>query len=108
MFTSRVIARQRSSGHGRQEVADGGGDLGRVRLEGEVAGVEEPDVGARDVALEGFGSGRKEEGVIAAPDGKQRRLAGPEVLLEVGIVLNVAGIVQEQVQLDLVGTGRAR
>jgi hypothetical protein len=50
-----------------------------VRLEREVARVEQPDIGGGAVTLEGFGSGGQEERVVAAPDDQQRQLAGPEV-----------------------------
>src|SRR5215470_13268336 len=63
------------------------------------------DIGAGDVTLEGLGSGGQEERVVAAPDGQQRWLAGPEVVLELGIQLDVACVVKEEVQLNLVRAG---
>ena len=42
-------------------------DLLDVGLQGEVTGVDETNVGAGDVALEGFGSGRQEERIVPAP-----------------------------------------
>src|SRR5215472_18396282 len=73
-----------------------------MRLEREVAGFQQPDVGARDVTLKGLGSSGQEERVVPAPDGQQRWLARPEVLLERGVQLDVAGVVEEEIQLNLV------
>jgi hypothetical protein len=74
-----------------------------VGLQGEVAGVEEADLGVGQVALEGFGPGGQEERVVLVPDREQRRPAGAEVLLERRVERHVARVVEEQVELDLVG-----
>src|SRR5215472_11531381 len=86
----------------REESADGCGDLIGVRLEREVAGVQQPDVGVWDVTPEGFGASGQEEWVVAAPDGQQRWPVGPEVLLERGIEVDVARVTEKEVQLNLV------
>ncbi len=86
-----------------EELADRGGDLLDVGLQGEVTGVEKAKVGVGDVALEGFRSGWQEERVVPAPHREQRRPAGAEVLLECGVERHVARVVEEQVELDLVG-----
>src|SRR5260370_40182089 len=85
-----------------QEVADGRCDLAGVGVEREMPRVEEPDFGVAVVALESLRTGRQEERVVPAPHGEQRRLAGTEVLLEFRIQRDVAGVVEEQVELDLV------
>src|SRR5262245_20918361 len=72
-------------------------------LQGEMAGVDETDVGAWDVSLEGLGPGRQEKRIVPAPYRKQRRPAGPEVLLECRVERHVARIVEEQVELDFIG-----
>src|SRR6185503_17861869 len=100
--------RRRLQGHGRrgrpqslplalyraiQEFVDARADFMDVRFEREVAGVEELDLGLRQVALVGLGAGRDEEGIVAAPDGEQRRLALPEILVEGRIERDVGLVV---------------
>jgi DNA-binding CsgD family transcriptional regulator len=91
-----------------QELADGGRDLPGVGLQGEVAGVEKADVRARDVTLEGFGASRQEERVVLAPHREERRPAGAEVLLPRRVERHIAGVVEEQVELDLIVAGAAQ
>src|SRR3954447_26205005 len=59
----------RTSGSSGPELPDRLGDRPGVRLEREMAGVEEADVGFRDVAAIRLGSGGQEERVVPAPDG---------------------------------------
>src|SRR5215510_6595328 len=68
-----------------QEVPDGRCDFVAVRLESEVSGLEERD--------------------SVAPDGEQRRLVLAKVLLELRIHVDVARVVEEQVQLYLMRAG---
>ena len=65
-----------------QEIADGLRDFGAVRLQREVAGVEEADLCLWNVALKRFGARRKEERIVLAPHRQKRRLVRPEVVLE--------------------------
>ena len=88
-----------------EKVADCRADLGDVGLEREVAGVEEPDLRVRDVALEGLGAGRQEERVVPAPEREQRRPAAAEIFLEFRLERDIAGIVEEEIKLDLVNAG---
>ena len=74
-------------------------------LQCKMAGVEEADDRIGIVALEGFGAGRQEEGIVLAPDRQERRLVAPEILLEGRLERDVALVVAEQVELDLVGAG---
>src|ERR1700730_8962770 len=53
--------------HPVEEVANGCRNLRAVRLQREVAGVEEADISLRDVALERFGSCGHEERVVPPP-----------------------------------------
>src|SRR5262245_856927 len=57
-----------------EELPDHRGDLVTVRLEGEVAGVEEAHVSVRDITLERLGARRQEERVVLAPSCQERRL----------------------------------
>jgi hypothetical protein len=70
-----------------------------------VTAVDEPDVGVGEVTLEGFGPGGQEEWIILVSYREQRGPAGAEVLLERRVAGHVAGVVEEQVELDLIGAG---
>ena len=61
-FRSVALAVERS-----EEIADLLRDLLRVGLQREVSGVEQADIGIRNIALEGFGSRGHEEWVVLAP-----------------------------------------
>src|SRR5262249_7207751 len=87
----------------RQEVADQRRDLLGVGLEREVARVEEMDRRAGNVASERLGAARQEEGIVLSPRRQEGRLVRPEVALEGRVERDVALVVAEEVQLDLVG-----
>ncbi len=72
-----------------------------MRLEREVAGVEEAHLRVRVVGLEGLGARRQEEGIVAAPDREEGRAVAAEVVVELRIQRQVARVVEEQVELDL-------
>src|SRR5262249_26154970 len=65
-----------------EEVADCRCDLGGMRLQREVSGIEEADDCRGDVALEGFGACRQEKRVVLAPHRQKRRPMRAEVFLE--------------------------
>ena len=67
-----------------------------------MAGVEVMHFGVRIVALERLGARRQKERIVLAPHREQRRLALGKISLELGIEGDVAGIVEEEVELDLV------
>src|SRR6476660_7975826 len=75
-----------------------------------MAGVEKMHFGVRIVALERLGARRQKERIVLAPYREQRRLALGKVSLELGIQGDVAGIVEEEIELDLVvaGAGKQR
>src|SRR5215469_10388336 len=85
-----------------EEAANGGCNFGAVRLQRKVPGVQEADIGIRDVAFVRFGSSRQEERVVLAPDRQQQRLMLPEVRLERGVESDITGVVEEQIELHLV------
>src|SRR5215469_10459043 len=93
-----------------EELLNGRRDFGGVRCEGEMAGVEEADFGVGVIAPESFSAGREEERVVLAPDREQGRLLRAEVFLEFRVEGNVAGVIEEEIELDLVvaGTGEER
>ena len=91
-----------------EEVTDRCRDLTSMRFQREVAGVEEANNGVGNVALEGLRTRRQEKRIVLAPYGEEWRLVGAEVVLEGRIECDVALVVAEQIELDLVGAGRAR
>jgi hypothetical protein len=93
-----------------EEVANDRRDLRPATLEREMAGIEQTDFGLRVVALERFRAGRQKERIVLAPHGKKRRARVAKVLLELGVERDIALIVAEQVELDLVvaGPGKKR
>jgi hypothetical protein len=60
--------------------------------------------GTRVAALESFGARRQKERVALAPYREQRWFLCAEIFLELGIQSNVAGVIQEQVELNFVVT----
>ena len=74
-------------------------------LEREVTRVEEFDGRVRVIAFEGIGAGRQEEGVVLAPDRQKTRFMRAEVFLEFRIERDVALVVAEEIELDLVSAG---
>src|SRR5258708_2609169 len=81
------------AGQRGEEVPDCRGDLLGVRLQREMAGIEETDDRAGNVALERLGAGRQEEGVVLAPSRQQRRLVPAEVVLESRVERDIALVV---------------
>src|SRR6266567_205041 len=92
----------RASLGARQEIADCHSDLVTVRLEGEMAGVEEADVSVWNVTLERLGARRQEKRVVLAPSCQKRRLMLAKIGLEFGIERDVALVVPEQVELHFI------
>src|SRR5215469_890649 len=59
-------------------------------------------LGAWVVAFERFGARSQEERIAVAPDGKRWWLFAAKVFLELGIERHVAGIIQKEVELNLI------
>src|SRR5258708_40096500 len=76
-----------------------------MRLQREMAGVEEANERTGNIAPESLGAGRQKERIVLAPHRQQWRLVGAEVVLESRIERDVALVVAEQIELDLVGAG---
>jgi hypothetical protein len=72
-----------------------------VSFEREMARVEEVNLRARNVALEGLGACGQEEGIVPAPDSQEGRLFAAEILLKLRIERDIAGIVEKQIELDV-------
>src|SRR5262245_775735 len=88
-----------------QKVADGRRDFVAMRLEGEVSRVEEGDLRVLEITPESLCACGQEERVSVAPNGQQWRLVLAKVLLELRVHVDVARVVEEQVQLRLMRAG---
>ena len=75
-----------------------------------MTGIEQTDFGVGVVAFESLRASRQKEGIVLAPHRKKRRPLCTKVLLEFGVERNVALVVAEQVELDLIiaGPGKQR
>src|SRR5260221_8052168 len=85
----------------REEFAYRRRDLRGMRLQREMASVEEAHRRVGDVALERLGAWRQEEGIVLSPHRQERRLMGAEILLESRIESDVALVVAHQVELHI-------
>src|SRR5262249_16223963 len=92
----------RASLEARQEIANCLSDLVTVRLEGEVAGVEEAHVSAWNVTLERLGTRRQEKRIVLAPSRQKWRPMLAKIGLEFGIQRDVAPVVAEEVELHFI------
>jgi hypothetical protein len=74
-----------------------------VGFEREVARFEEMDHGIGNIAPERLSTARQEKGIVLSPDREETWLVSPEVILERRVERDVALVVAQQVQLNLVG-----
>src|SRR5262245_12876636 len=74
-------------------------------LQREVTSIEELDYGIGDIAPERLSAVWQEKRIIPSPRRQEARLVRPEVVLECWVESDVAPVVAEQVQLDLVSAG---
>src|SRR5262245_46196623 len=89
----------------RKKGADFSRDHGGMRLQREMAGVEEAHLRVGDVARERFRSRRQEERIVLAPHCQERRLVGAEIVLKGRVKRDAAFVVAKLVQLNLVYPG---
>src|SRR5579871_5433178 len=80
-------------GSGCEDGLDLGGDLERILVEDEMAGVEPDQLGIRQVVEIGARARREEEGVVLAPDDRGLRLVGGEGGLPLGIEADIGLVV---------------
>src|SRR5215471_600146 len=85
-----------------EEVENNAGDFRGVCFEREVPGVEQMHFRLRIVPTERLGTLRKEERIVLAPNSEQRRTVGAEIRLELRVQRDVAGVVEKQVELNLI------
>src|SRR5262247_2732691 len=76
-----------------------------MRLEREVSGIEEADDRIRKIALESLRTERQEERIVLAPQSQERRPVGPEIVLEGREERDVALVVTQEVELQLIRAG---
>jgi hypothetical protein len=88
-----------------EEVADRRRNLFGMRFQREMAGIEEANDRTGNVAFERLRSGRQEERIVLAPYREKRRPVGAKVVLKDRIERDVALVVAEQIQLNVVGAG---
>src|SRR5258705_168571 len=74
-------------------------------FEREVAGIEEMNYGTRNIALESLSALRQKKGIVLSPQSQEAWLVSSEVVLERRVERDIAFVVAEQVQLNLVGAG---
>jgi hypothetical protein len=87
-----------------QKVANASADLGGMRFKRKVPRVQQVNLRFRHIAAVREGSSGHERRIVLAPDGQKWRLLRPEVLLELRISGDIGSIVEDQVQLNLLGT----
>src|SRR5262245_39098706 len=83
-----------------EEVLHGGGDFHDMCFQREMSGIEELNLGSRNIFPKRFRSYRNEEGIVLAPNRQQRRLRLAEIFLKLRIKLQIRGVVQKQIELD--------
>ena len=72
-------------------------------LEREVARVEEMDCGTGNIAPERLGTARQEKRIVLSPNCQETWLVSPEIALEDRVKRDVALVIAQQVQLNLIG-----
>src|SRR5271165_3133894 len=75
-------------------------NLGGVRLQSEVACIEEMNLSLGNVALVGLRARRKKERVIFAPNRQQGRFVRAEEILELRIESDIRLVIAEQIELN--------
>src|SRR5712691_5414054 len=85
-----------------QKLTDRYRDLVAVCLERKVASVKEAHIGLRHVTLECLCASRQEERIVLAPRRQKRRLMLAEIGLERGVERDIALVVAEQIELNLI------
>jgi len=79
-----------------------------VRFESEVSGFVKMNFGVGVVALKGFCARRKEKGIMLAPHCQERGLFCAEIFLDFWVERDVAGVVEEKIELDFVVSWAAK
>src|SRR5262249_33540085 len=88
-----------------EKVANNECNLRSLAFRREMTRVKQMHLGIRNVLLERLGASGQEKRIVLAPYGQQRRPLRPQVLLEFGIERDIALVVAEQIELDLVIAG---
>ena len=88
-----------------EESSHRGCDFFQMRLQRKVAGIQELDSGARNVATKRFGARRDKVEIVLAPDRQQWRLRRTEILLKFRIELHVVCVIEKQIELNVYVAG---
>ena len=91
-----------------QKFADRLGDFTRMRLQGEMTGVEKLNLGLGQIAFVSLGSCGQEERVVAAPHRQKWWPILSEVGLEIWVKSDVARVIEEEIELSLIGSRSSR
>ena len=86
-----------------EKFADRLGDFTRMRLQGEMTGVEKLNLGLGQISFVSLGSCGQEERVVTAPDRQKWRPMLSEVSLEIWVKGDVARVIEEEIELSLIG-----
>src|SRR5262245_48743012 len=102
---AKVVGRRRQRQSTGKEVAHRSGNFRGVGLQREVSGIKKAYDCVWVVAFERLGTGREEERIVLAPHSQETRLMRAEILLESWVQRDVALVITEQVELQLIGAG---
>src|SRR5262252_5535932 len=72
-----------------------------MRLEREVAGIEELHGSIGNIALEGLCPGRNEIRIMPTPDCQQRWPKLPEIFVKFRIKLHIVGVIEKKIELNV-------
>ena len=104
----RAFSRRRLDAARPEELLNRGANFDGVRLERKMPGVQESNLRIGNVPPIRLRAGWHKERVVLSPHSKQRRAARTELFLELWIEGDVAGVVQEQIELNLLVAGTSQ
>src|SRR5215831_461036 len=96
--------RSLSSRPARKELAHCSGNFRGMGLQREVSGIKKAHVCTWIVAFERLGTHREEERIVLTPYRQETRLVSAEILLEGWVEHDIALVITEQVELQLIGS----
>src|ERR1700728_1184025 len=85
----------------RQELLHCSGNFGNMRLYRKMPRIQKLDPRVRYVFSKCLGACGDEKRIVLPPNGKQRRLRLPKVILKRRIKLHVRSVIEKQIQLDV-------
>jgi hypothetical protein len=85
-----------------EKIADGTRYFMKMRLKRDVAGIVKMHVGTRNIAPESLCTRRDEGLIVLAPNEENRWARAAEIFLDFGIERDIAAIVHQQIELNLI------